>query len=302
MASSLPPTDPAAYPGLPEAWFPWLGIDELAGVPAIDWAMHLDGRSGEAVENLDHKGQRCLFEITHRVGDQERRWFVLIASDDDRPVTLKDAKMTTTLNDEIVPLPVWFAPSVVTVAPAGGAVGPARKIKLPIVAPRLGYSVGVEEALVQEFERRDEAGEATGEPLMTYVATTTKPLVMLLALFLGVQEHRELSTILNEVVKKPSLLGVLFAGGVEMELKSDLTATAAATHTLVDGRSVAGSVFPATVEVNGDLALELEVSAVESVDPVRLVGGLIGLRAQRPGEADESVTPTLIGAKVRSQD
>lgn len=93
-----------------------------------------------------------------------------------------------------------------------------------------------------------------------------------------------------------------FAGGVKMHLNCETEASRAVQHTLVDGRQVPGVTCPASVSVNGDLVLELEVFAIESVDPVRLVGGLIGVRAQRPGNESETVTLSLIGAGVRRDE
>lgn len=301
-AVPLSATNPAAYPGLPAAWHRWVGIDPLAEIPTIDWGAHLNGKFAGVLEGLEHAEQACLFEIVHRVRELERRWFVLIAPDAARPKWFKPASMTREQIEEPVSIPLWFSPAKVTVAPAGRAPGPVRSVGLPVVAPRLGYSVGIAEELILEYERRKEADAATDEMLEIYTVTTMKPVVVLLALFLGIQEHQELSSILKEVVDAPGLLGLIFAGGVKMNLNCDTEESRAVQHTLVDGREVPGVVLPASVSVNGDLALELEVFAIESVDPVRLVGGLVGLRAKKPGDGSETVTLRLIGAGVRREE
>lgn len=299
IARALADSAPTSIEGLPDDWAPWVGFDDWREARALDWRDYLEGGSGGSTEiHLWRPGEGCLFEVVHRDGDALRRWHVLVRPDPEGGgLQTGTARMNLDDGDRTVSIPLFFASVEVTVAPEGRDVAPPRRALLPLISPRLGYVVGADEALPRTYEELESSGAVTDEVTDRYVAATAKPVVSLLSLFKGIQEHPELSEILREVVDAPSILSIVLSGGLTLSLEPDLESMELCDCAIGPERVEPGVRFPASIKANGDPALEMEIYATQSVRPVHMTGGLVALRAWLPGDESKSVDLRIIGAR-----
>lgn len=300
VARELTDESPASVEGLPEEWSPWVGFDEWREPRDFDWRAYLEGNDerGATELHLNHPGEGCLFEVVHRDGDALRRWHVLVRPDSEGGgLKMGSAVMDVDGEDRTITMPLFFTSAEVTVAPEGREIAPTRRALLPLIAPRLGYVVGADEELPRIYEELESSGAVTEEVSDRYVSATSKPIVSLLSLFKGIQEHPELSEILREVVDVPSILSIVLSGGLSLTLEPDLESMEVCDCAIGPERVEPGVRFPASIKANGDPALEMEIYATHAVRPVHMTGGLVALRAWLPGDESNSVDLRIIGAR-----
>lgn len=295
-----------ASEGLPEEWLPWLGFDEWETPTPTDWRTYLASDGGTVTGVTPFAtSDGSLFEIVQRRHAAVRRWHVLVrsAAVEDR-ATWRLLKLTREEAgaERVVSIPVVFQPVTVAVAPEGGRIGPAREAEMPLVSSGAGYTVGADDTLTECYEELVSAGAGTPEVRDRLVAAWSEPATTLTSLFEGIQAHPELSDILREVVDAPGVLAVLLRGGLTLTLRPDLSAAEACDCPIGAAATRPGVRFPATLLVNDELALEMEIFAVPSTRPVHLTGGLVGLRAWRPGARDDSVELRIVGARRPAPD
>ena len=291
-----------AHHGALEEWSPWMGLDEWAAPGHIDWRGYLTGESTESGSLSRWASEDgCVFEVIQRDGRTLRRWYLLVRPDDEASgIEMGTAQMTLAEEDRTVEIPLFFHHALVTVAPEGREVAQAREALLPLISANLGYTITANETLKTAYDELDAAGALTEDAQDRYTSASMRPAIALLSLFQGVQEHPELSEILREVVDAPSILSIILAGGLKLSLEADLESAARCECPVGDAHFQPGVRFPASLNANGELALEMEIFATESVRPVHLTGGLVGLRAWLPGNESHSVELKLVGARISS--
>jgi hypothetical protein len=117
----------------------------------------------------------------------------------------------------------------------------------------------------------------------------------IVSLFEALQQCDALAPVLWEVVDRPSLLSVLFHGGVSLTLRADLERIVPATAGICG--SGPGWELPIAIHANGSPALAAKLVCVEPRRPLQLAAGILAVEAVCPSDASRRFSLRLLGLR-----
>ncbi len=117
----------------------------------------------------------------------------------------------------------------------------------------------------------------------------------IVSLFEAIQTCDALSPILWEVVERPSLLAIVFAGGVTLNIRAE-TDRARRVEQQICGSGPLWE-LPITVLANDSPALVGKLLCAEPRRPLQLSAGIVGLEASHPTDASRRFSVRLLGLR-----
>ncbi|MEM1448498.1 MAG: hypothetical protein AAF726_00695 [Planctomycetota bacterium] len=295
----VPPEEIAPpHTGIPEGWRAGLPIDAPFPSRPIDWTQELlAGHRGVSGSVGGHRSE-AIFELRHVDGDDVRTWYVRVHVPETRRYAIAQATVPSDDGSRDVDFFIAWAYVLVEVPESGRTPGPPRAVRITELTPGLDFTIGPGLEIDAAYEELRGGSWPDPEELADgRAAAHARPEVALLMFFDGVQDHRELSRILREVVDAPGLLSIVLRGGLRLELEAESESITGVTLPIDGVPPMEGVRFPARVLANGEPALDLVLYATRAAEPFHLTAGIVGLDAKRPNAPEQSIELRLIGAR-----
>lgn len=121
----------------------------------------------------------------------------------------------------------------------------------------------------------------------------------LIAFLQVIQENTDLSEVLWKVIKRPSMLSLLFEGGsIHLSLLPKFQAVELVPAGLPAPLDALEAYrLPIHIDVNGTRGLEVELLVCPSQPPLHLAAGMVRLEGTHPEHSDRRVVIELVGAR-----